>query len=200
MNSKSLLTLAAAMVAFAVILSTSSTVFAQGGIGGSHGGAAGVHPNHANASGFHKDDSWHVHEGGNHGYQYHYNPSVGYYRPYVAQGYYGGYGYRNNWNLGGYARSTSPALAAYSNMRNGAYNYNGGYARSTSPALAAYSNMRNGSYGYNYGYPYQYGPAVPQRPYFPPDPFGNPATSVGADPNSRGAAQERLNQELNKEE
>ena len=67
-------------------------------------------------------------------------------------------------------------------------------------STVAYSNMRNGSYGYNYGYPYQYGPAVPQRPYFPPDPFGNPATSIGADPNSRGAAQERLNQELNKEE
>lgn len=174
MNSKSLLTLVAATVAFAVMLSTSSSVLAQGGIGGAHGGAAGSHPNHANASGFHKDDSWHVHEGGNYGYQYHYNPNVGYYRPYVAQGYYGGYGYRNNWNLGGYARSTSPALAAY-------------------------SNRRNGSYGYNYGYRYQYGPSAPQTPYFPPDPFGNPDTGVGSAPNSRAAAQEQLNQQLNKE-
>ncbi len=175
MNSKSLLTLAAAMVAVAVMLSTSSPALAQGGIGGVHGGAAGNHPNHANASGFHKDDSWHVHEGGNYGYHYHYNPNVGYYRPYVASGYYGGYGYRPNWNLGGYARSTSPALANY-------------------------SNMRNGSYGYRYGYQYRYGPGYQQQvPYFPPDPYGNPDTSVNSAPNSRSSAQEKLNQQLNKE-
>ena len=176
MNSKSLLTLAAALFAVAVMFAPSSSALAQGGIGGVHGGAAGQHPNHANASGFHKNDSWHVHEGGNYGYHYHYNPSVGYYRPYVAGGYYGGYGYRPNWNLG-YARSTSPALAAYSNMRNGAY----------------------GSYGYRYGYRYSYPGNQQFVPYFPPDPFGNPDTGVSSAPDSRKSAQEQLNQQLNKE-
>ena len=165
MNSKTLLTLAAALVAGVVMLSPSSSALAQGGIGGVHGGAAGQHPNHASASGFHQNDSWHVHEGGNYGYHYHYNPNVGYYQPYASGRYYGGYG----------------------------------YARSTSPALAAYSNMRNGSSGYNYGYRYRYGPGYQPVPYFPPDPFGNPDTGVSSAPDSRNSAQEQLNQQLNQD-
>lgn len=167
MNSKTLLTLAAALVAGAVMLSPSSSALAQGGIGGVHGKAAGHHPNHANASGFHQNDSWHVHEGGNYGYHYHYNPSVGYYRPYAGGRYYGGYGY---------ARSTSPALANYSNMRNGSY----------------------GQIGPSWTWP-RTGPYYQPVPYFPPDPFGNPNTGVSSAPDSRSSAQEQLNQTLNQD-